>query len=149
MGAGGLFPDVKVAGAWRWPPSLIQCRGQIKSKALALFYSGLLWFVVGWTLTLFLSIPKTVVHTNYFIIPKHVLAILSSFIHVVIPLVPSTLLCLVLKPFYPTLQSSSRRNMFSKLIPCFVFIIGIDIYVLPAQTDWWKHNRTCESSVLL
>jgi hypothetical protein len=81
-----------------------------------------------------LSIPKTVVPTNYFIIPKQVLAILSAFIHVAIPLLPSTLLCLELKPFYPTLQSSSKLNMFSKLIPCFVFIIGIDIYVLPTQT---------------
>jgi len=82
-----------------------------------------------------LSIPKTVVHTNYFIIPKHVLSILSAFIHVVIPLLHSTLLYLELKPFYPTLKSSSKRNMFSKLIPCFVFIIGIDIYELPTQTD--------------
>jgi len=78
--------------------------------------------------------PKTVVHKNYFIIPKHVLAILSALIHVVIPLLHSTLLFLELKPFYPTLQSSSKRNMFYKLIPCFVFIIGIDIYVLPTQT---------------
>jgi len=39
--------------------------------------------------------------------------------------------------------------MFTKLIPCFVFTIGIDICVLPKQTDGWKGNRTCESHVLL
>ena len=47
-----VFPGGKAAGAWRWPPTTFSA--DVKERVELYLYSpsGLLWSVLGWTLTL-------------------------------------------------------------------------------------------------